>query len=350
MYTPASLKNVRAPTSVILALTEALNFSLAANTWRSYRTAENHLARIRKELGVNIKFPFDLEATLTFTGYLLTRGLAANTVQKYLTAIRTVHLSRGEFAPWLLPEVVKSVITGAANRDQLRKRMEGKKGRLAVTPREMHILLDALKACKLPRHVKRLIWVSATWCFSGAFRVHEILSRSPRTFDPTVTLLGKDVNMSNVTVNGDTFRVVKVFLKHPKEMRLSAGVTIDLFEVRGEAAWLCPVSAFVQWKADKPLKPSPTLPLFRLKTGEGFTGRLLNSHLAVLLKKEAMKQGGSFSSHSFRAGLATASCLFQTCRRKNTIIGNFGIHLVLSCYLFLLKTFYFIMHYFCDQT
>ena len=284
---------------------EALNHSLAANTWRSYRTAENHLARIKKELGIDIRFPFTPEASLTFIGYLLSRKLSASTVQKYMSAIRMVHMTRGEFAPWLLPDVVKSVLTGAANRDQLRKRMEGKKGRLAVLPKEMRMLWEQLKMSKLARHIKRLIWVSATWCFAGAFRVHEILSRTPHSYDPTVTLLEKDVSLANVTIKGEVFKVVKVHLKHPKEIRLSAGVTIDLFEAKGEAAWMCPVAAYVQWKSDKPLKPSPTLPVFRLRTGEGFTGRTLNLHLATLLKEEALKQGGTFSSHSFRAGLAT---------------------------------------------
>ena len=222
-----------------------------------------------------------------------------------MSAIRMVHLTRGEFAPWLLPDVVKSVLTGAANRDQLKKRMEGKKGRLAVLPKEMRVLWEQLKMSKLARHVKRLIWVSATWCFAGAFRVHEVLSRTPRSYDPTVTLLEKDVSLANVTIKGEVYKVVKVHLKHPKEIRLSAGITIDLFEAKGEAAWMCPVAAYMQWKSDKPMKPSPTLPVFQMRTGEGFTGQALNSHLAMLLKEEALKQGGTFSSHSFRAGLAT---------------------------------------------
>ena len=68
---------------------------------------------------------------------------------------------------------------------------------------------------------------------------------------------------------------------------------------------MCPVAVYMQSKSDKPLKPSPTLPVFQMRTGEGFTGQALNSHLAMLLKEEALKQGGTFSSHSFRAGLAT---------------------------------------------
>ena len=72
---------------------------------------------------------------------------------------------------------------------------------------------------------------------------------------------------------------------------------------------------------------------FRLKTGEGFIGRLLNSHLAVLLKMEAMKQGGSFSFHLFRANPATETFFFFKLE-KNTMIdcqtGNFGFSLKFS--------------------
>jgi len=306
MFTHASLKNVKAPKSVIISLTEALNHSLCANTWRSYRTAQNHVDRIKAELGVELRFPFSLEATLTYVGFLLSRGLSATSVEKYLSAIRMVHLTRGEFAPWLRPEVMRSALTGAANRDQLRKRLSGKKGRLPITPEVMRVFLTALKESNLSIFVKRLVWVSACWCFAGAFRVHEVLSKEPNTFDPTVTLQEKDVSLTTCMIKGDTFRVVKVHLKHPKEERLSSGVIMDLFEAKGTASWMCPVAAYTQWKADKPHKPSPTLPLFRTRSGEGFTGRSLNAHLKVLLKDEAASQGGTFTSHSFRAGLATA--------------------------------------------
>lgn len=54
-----------------MALADALNHALANNTWKSYKTAANHVKRIRKELGVALVFPFSLEDTLTYLGYLI---------------------------------------------------------------------------------------------------------------------------------------------------------------------------------------------------------------------------------------------------------------------------------------
>ena len=46
-----------------MALADALNHALANNTWKSYKTAANHVERIRKELGVTLVLPFSLEDT-----------------------------------------------------------------------------------------------------------------------------------------------------------------------------------------------------------------------------------------------------------------------------------------------
>ena len=47
-FTKYSLANVRAPCSVVNVILKALNYSLAANSWKSYRTVENHILRIRE--------------------------------------------------------------------------------------------------------------------------------------------------------------------------------------------------------------------------------------------------------------------------------------------------------------
>ena len=45
------LANVRGPPKLVMALADALNHGLASNTWKSYKTAANHVDRIKKELG-----------------------------------------------------------------------------------------------------------------------------------------------------------------------------------------------------------------------------------------------------------------------------------------------------------
>jgi hypothetical protein len=164
---------VRAPTSIITALTEAMNFSLAANTWKLYAAVERHVERIRKEMGVRLTFPFSLESIVTFIGYLLdVRKVSGVTVNKYLSGLRMLHITKGHFSPWLRPDVVSSIVTGAKNRDDLAKMMRGKVGELPVTPAMMKTLRLNLKSSNLGRTKKRLIWMTATsgleWSVQGA--------------------------------------------------------------------------------------------------------------------------------------------------------------------------------------
>ena len=117
------------PDMVIAPLVEAGNNSLAATTWASYQTAQKHVDRASKATGVNLTFPFDLSSMLIYVGYLLApkqkngRGLKGKSVEKYLSALRMIQLKKGFFEPWVRPEIVKQVLKGASNRDQLVKRM-----------------------------------------------------------------------------------------------------------------------------------------------------------------------------------------------------------------------------------
>ena len=110
-----------------------------------------------------------------------------------------------------------------------------------------------------------------------------------------------------VKVGGIVHEVVKVLLRHPKEERLSAGVTIDLFQITGEASWLCPVKAYKKWREQKCNKLSTMLPLLRLGSGENYTGSNFNRDLRKFLGDVAQDLRGSVSSHSFRCGIATAA-------------------------------------------
>ena len=68
---------------------------------------------------------------LIFVGYLLApkekngRGLKGDSVGKYLSALRMIQMQRGFFEPWVRPDIVKQILRGASNRDQLMKRMPG---------------------------------------------------------------------------------------------------------------------------------------------------------------------------------------------------------------------------------
>lgn len=75
------------------------------------------------------------------------------------------------------PDIIKLLIIGAINRDHIRKRMENKKGRLLVLPSMLTTLRNPLNLPNISFSNIRLMWLVVTWCSSGAFKVHKILSR-----------------------------------------------------------------------------------------------------------------------------------------------------------------------------
>lgn len=293
---------------IIKALGEAANHSVAGQTWASYQTAERHIARAEKHTGVQITFPFALKSTLAYIGFLLCpkdeggRGLQGKSVEKYLSALRLLHMQKGHFEPYLRPEVIKQITRGACNRDQIIKRMEGKAEKMAMTPEIMCSLKKCLKESRFTTSRKRIIWAACTLCWSGALRVHELLSKEPGKFDPKTTMMASAIKLSSALVEGKRVETLQVYLAHPKEERLSAGVKLDLF---ASEDFMCPVKAYRNWLQDKVVRLSSQKPLFRLADGRNYTGSQFNKDLKSLLKGVVDYSKSPLTSHSFRRGLAT---------------------------------------------
>ena len=123
------------PTKVTNILHEMANYSLAKNTWRSYRTAWNHVAKAGIWSGLQIQIPFNLDMTLAYVAYLRgkTNSLKTETVEKYLSGIRMIHLIEGHENVVLRCEIVNQILKGGTNMDNVRAMLERKPERLAVT-------------------------------------------------------------------------------------------------------------------------------------------------------------------------------------------------------------------------
>ena len=123
-------------------------------------------------------------------------------------------------------------------------------------------------------------------------------------FDPTSTLMRQDVKLGQCKAEGTTTAVLKIHLKSPKEQRLKEGITVELFATN---SFLCPVTAFNNYVRDCPFNLADDKPVFRTMDGKGYTGKMFNADLKVLLHGHVDYKDGKITSHSFRAGLATAS-------------------------------------------
>ena len=239
---------------------------------------------------------------MTFLAWLINRGIRASTVQVYLSGLRMSHFTRGCFGVAIYEDIITHMIRGLKHRDLVRDKIAGKTGRLPVTMDILTKIRVAIRKSSWDMAKKRLVWAVCCLAFNGSFRVHELLSRETRIFDPTSTLLKKDVTVSVCQDGGTRIEVLQVYLKSPKEARLSDGVMVDLFST---SSFFCPVVAFKKYISSLPFMLEENSPVFRSSSGVGYTGAGFNADLKILLSGQVDYSKGKITSHSFRAGLAT---------------------------------------------
>ena len=115
--------------------------------------------------------PFGVKETLTYIGWLMdSRRVQSTSIESYLAGVRVAHMKAGHSVPVLRPDIVQTVLKGAANKDELTKKLLGKPPRLCMTITKMELLKCQLTSSDMDHSRKRLIWLIATLCFNGSFR------------------------------------------------------------------------------------------------------------------------------------------------------------------------------------
>ena len=287
-------------------LTDRANKGISANTWKQYRCVFNHIKRCENHLGRSMQFPFDLDKTLNFIGYLLKeRECSANTINSYLSAVRMAHLTQGHDCPHLRQPIVDLILKGQAHHESLKEVIKRKASRLPVTISILKYLKHKLKKVnkqKWPLWRKYRLWSAACLLWNGGMRVHEGLSREKSKFDPASTLLRHGIEFCKTKVNGNTQEILKIKLKCPKESSVGHGVVLEIF---GNETFFCAINAMKKYLKICPVKLEKGKPLFRTESGANFTGRDLNKELVELTSEITEGTTGVIRSHSFRSGLAT---------------------------------------------
>ena len=146
---------------------------------------------------------------------------------------------------------------------------------------------------------KLLFQAVTTLAWNGSFRIHELLSKEAKTFDPTVTLLWRDIKVETIKLNGKAVGVISVFLKSPKVDRIGAGQRVEIFET---GTFMCPYKAMLKYMASLKVEKKAKKPVFREANGECFTGRKLSKCLEEI-SPELRMRGIIVKNHSFRAGV-----------------------------------------------
>ena len=110
-----------------------------------------------------------------------------------MSGLRVAHLKHGVMPGNLKPALVAAIIKG---REHEEGKLNSKIPRLAMTIPVMKLLKALLTDSSMTLVKKRLLWAISCLAFHGSFRIHELLSRSTHTFDPTTTLLSCNIRQA----------------------------------------------------------------------------------------------------------------------------------------------------------
>ena len=138
-YTPETFCRLGVHPSIAQTLAKKANHGLSMSSWKSYASAISNINKCNKEMNCSLNLPFTIQDSLTFIGWMLQRGLQANTASKYLSGVRMWHLAQGFDEPLLRNPITKQVLRGATNFNNL-NRLKGKKRRLPMTIIAMKLL------------------------------------------------------------------------------------------------------------------------------------------------------------------------------------------------------------------
>ena len=272
------------------------NSALAQSTWRAYNTAERAVKRCEEDVGTILRMPWGEKEAIIFTWWLMKRNLASSTITQYFSGIRNAH-KRANLEPKGLDSIlVKTMLKGKSNTEEPRKQ------KIAMTPGLLLALKRFIIRCRLPLEDKLLVWAMCTLMYSGSLRGGEIMGEEDDEFDPRNILMEEDVRIKVVrTGEGRMTKMVSCIIKNPKELPGTVNLEIEMFKTEGK---FCPVAAVEKLRRNR--KGNKDKPFMTRKNGKIVTKKWLNGFLRQALGRIVDYEKETVSSHSFRAGVATA--------------------------------------------
>jgi len=241
LFSPSSFDHCPIPQHLMHTLSHAANYSLTKQTWSVYRTAQKMLYRCCTETNSHFSLPLTNADILTFTAWLLNRGVKSSTISSYLSGLRQVHLSKGVDIPLIRSDLISQVLKGQSHLDSISSKH--KPTRLPISPTILRILKLEINNSPFSKLDKRLTWLLCTLAFHGSFRIIELLSKTKRTFD---------VTLKPFIHNNSSISILSITVKSPKAGRPH---TLDIVDVFPTNTDLCPVKAYIALVKSNPTKP-----------------------------------------------------------------------------------------------
>ena len=272
------------------------NCSLAQTTWRAYSTAERAAERCQREMGVELRMPWGEREAVVFAVWAINKELASSTITQYMSGIKNAHKREGLETEPMGSNLVKAVLKGKANIERPRKQ------KIAMTPGVLFELKKYIVGCKMSYVDKCTLWAMCTIMYSGSLRGSEIMGEKENEFDPENILMEEDVRIKMIrTGNGRVTKLVHCVIRNPKELPGTRNLEVEMFQTSNK---FCPVAAVEKLKAAR--TENKGKPFMTKQDGRITTKDWLNRFLKRALEKVINYEEFTVSSHSFRAGVASA--------------------------------------------
>ena len=275
---------------------QLLSAAFSKSSWKAYESAWNSLHSFEASTKSKLSWPLSQTTLCEYISWAtLYKKLRISTVETYVNSLSSVHqllgFDRGVFGSL----ATKAMIRGSGNLSA--KLFSPKHTRKVFSLALLKVLGNEISQQTWSDNSKRVYWTCACVAFFGCFRIGELLASSDKTYDPTTTLMWKDIKF------GQDNCIVHV--KSPKSNRRE-GEFVDLFETPDHGC--CPVRCLRNLGKGKGVGDST--PVFIFDSGVLLSPRNFNSTLRSLLSPILGLAANQFSSHSLRAGIPSALARF----------------------------------------
>ncbi len=303
--TPKYSSQVNLPFATVLdsagpAVESLVKALMAKKTWSKHMSAWNSLTSFEKCSNIFLTWPLTMTNWGNYILWAITvKGLKPDTVRSYISSIKLAHTLKGlACLDPLKEEIFKMMLTGADNLRMSMGSLASSNTRRACTLPILKLLGHRIASLDWPDGVKQTTWAALTTGFFSSARLGELLPEGEMTYDPSSTLLWKDVLFRN----NDS---ILIHIKLPKTSK-PQGDFLDLFPFRESGC--CPVASLQRLKTLQTREGCfrPGRPVFTFPSGRLLTPSKLNSILRDLLADICSPKTSIISCHIMRAAEPTA--------------------------------------------
>ena len=261
--------------------------AFAEGTWVNLRTQWKKFDKFCEYFELSIKFPFTAELLVAYITWLCTQLRAQNSVQNYVSGMKTFHVLKGFATDGFDDISVKLALKGAA-----RRLHHTKKQAQPMTPTILYQLRQLLD---LRTPMDATYWALFILSFVMFMRKSNMVPDSVKSFNPSKQLIRADFRLKNgnLMVHGKWSKVNQFGSR-------TGGIPVLAMD-----SVLCPVMAFKDMCTLVPGEGKD--PAFCVMTGgvlRPITYRMFQQKLKSLVEAAGYNPA-DFSTHSFRRGGAS---------------------------------------------